>query len=153
MRKPQSLTWSYALGPPGGPSLGECWYHLTTWVRLWNICGTTEVMPFQNVGLFRKCFRGNRQTLNCGKLDLGRRTGRSLPAASRLRVVRRGRKVRTPQGSVPDNVRDVGLKNPWTASATEKIPPRLPLSPYGARATLEAQYPSWPGLPGTLAVA
>ena len=27
-----------------------------------------------------------------------------------MRDVRRGRKVRTPQGSVPDNVRDVGLK-------------------------------------------
>jgi hypothetical protein len=41
-------------------------------------------------------------------LDAGRRTGRSLPGF----VYRgcRGRKVRTPQGSVPDNVRDVSVK-------------------------------------------
>ena len=36
----------------------------------------------------------------------------------------RERKVRTPQGSVPDNVRDRSVKAPGTASATETIPPR-----------------------------
>ena len=43
------------------------------------------------------------------RLNTGRRTGRSLPDCLFTRAIR-GRKVRTPQGSVPDNVRDVGLK-------------------------------------------
>jgi len=35
----------------------------------------------------------------------------------------RERKVRTPQGSVPDNVRDCIAKRCRTASATENVPP------------------------------
>jgi len=46
----------------------------------------------------------------CSRLSTGRRTGRSLPEALTQAEVRRGRKVRTPQGSVPDNVRDAGFK-------------------------------------------
>ena len=36
--------------------------------------------------------------------------GRAIAAESRRKPVFRGRKVRTPQGSVPDNVRDGRLK-------------------------------------------
>jgi len=65
----------------------------------------------------------------------------------------RGRKVRTPQGSVPDNVRDVGLKVHGRLVPQKRYrlatPPRFFGS--GRRATLETQYPSWPGLPGALA--
>ena len=35
------------------------------------------------------------------------------------------RKVRTPESSVPDNVREGGLKARSTESATENIPPRF----------------------------
>jgi len=42
------------------------------------------------------------------KLRPGRRTGRSLPEPGKPGG--RGRKVRTPQGSVPDNVRDAQWK-------------------------------------------
>jgi len=51
-----------------------------------------------------------RQRRKCGTLATGRRTGRSLPEVLAHARVRRGRKVRTPQGSVPDNVRDAGVK-------------------------------------------
>jgi hypothetical protein len=44
-----------------------------------------------------------------GRLRSGKGAGRSLPGGLRKRV-RRERKVRTPQGSVPDNVRDAGVK-------------------------------------------
>ncbi len=64
--------------------------------------------------------------------------------------VRRGRKVRTPQGSVPDNVRDVGVKAHGRPVPQKRY--RLGYPSFG-RASLETQYPSWPGLPGTLAVA
>ena len=50
-----------------------------------------------------------RPLKNWVKLSTGRGTGRSLPAAWRKPGLRE-RKVRTPQGSVPDNVRDAGFK-------------------------------------------
>jgi hypothetical protein len=45
-----------------------------------------------------------------GTLNTGRRTGRSLPVVLAKSEGYRGRKVRTPQGSVPDNVRDADFK-------------------------------------------
>jgi hypothetical protein len=55
-------------------------------------------VPYRN---WYACFRGT--------LRAGRGAGRSLPEG-RLKRVLRERKVRTPQGSVPDNVRDAGVK-------------------------------------------
>src|ERR1039458_2236283 len=87
-----------------------------------------------------------------GTLDSGRRTGRSLPVALAYASVRRGRKVRTPQGSVPDNVRDAGFKARGRPVPQKRYRLGYPSSSR-SRASLETQDPSWPGLPGTLAVA
>ena len=68
----------------------------------------------------------------------------------RASEARRGRKVRTPQGSVPDNIQDTGFKTRGRPVPQKRY--RLGYPSFG-RASLETQYPSWPGLPGTLAVA
>ncbi len=44
-----------------------------------------------------------------------------------------GRKVRSPQGSVPANGRGESLKGAFTESATEKIPPLPDYNPVTAR--------------------
>src|ERR1035441_7903967 len=53
----------------------------------------------------------------------------------------RGRKVRTPQGSVPDNVRDAGFKARGRPVPQKRY--RLGYPSFG-RASLETQYASWP---------
>ena len=62
----------------------------------------------------------------------------------------RGRKVRTPQGSVPDNVRDAGFKAHGRPVPQKRYRHGYPSRFFGTgrRATLETQNPSWAGLPG-----
>ena len=93
-----------------------------------------------------------RQNRKCGRLSIGRRTGRSLPEALADASVRRGRKVRTPQGSVPDNVRDVSVKAHGRPVPQKRYRLGYP-STSRSRAALETQDPSWSGLPDALAVA
>ena len=63
--------------------------------------GSASLLSMQTVG-------NAWERQHSSKLETGRRTGRSLPGPGQPGC--RGRKVRTPQGSVPDNVRDAGVK-------------------------------------------
>jgi hypothetical protein len=89
-----------------------------------------------------------------GTLKAGRRTGRSLPEGWETRFAGGGKSelrravCRITSGTWASKPMDGQCHRKDTASAT---PPRFFGS--GRRASLETQYPSWPGLPGTPAVA
>ncbi len=84
-----------------------------------------------------------------GTLKAGRRTGRSLPEGWETRFAGGGKSelrravCRITSGTWASRPMDGQCHRKDTASAT----------PLSERASLETQYPSWPGLPGTLAVA
>jgi len=85
-------------------------------------------------------------THNCAKLSTGRRTGRSLPVASRKRMSAGGGKselrravCRITSGMWASRPADGQCHRKDTASATP-----LAILRNRARASLEPQYPSWP---------
>ena len=79
-----------------------------------------------------KCFTVTKSFAAVAVQDGASHNGTGLPDGQSLRASRKGtfsgRKVRSPQGSMPANGRGGSLKAGFTESATEKIPPGVQVS-------------------------